>query len=74
MKTFGIILWSVLADASISTYHAHFLEKTALVFNSNCYKQCWTQLNCLLIDRESGISLFSKNINLLKKLQKYTVL
>ena len=26
------ILWSMLADASICTYHAHFVEKTALVF------------------------------------------
>ena len=68
------ILRSMLADASICTYHAHFLEKTALVFNSNCYKQWWTQLNCLLIDKEAGISLFSKNINLLKKLRKYIVM
>ena len=39
--------WSVLADASICSFHVEFQEMAALAFNSNCYKQWWNQLNCL---------------------------
>ena len=65
---------SVLADASICTFHINFLEKIALTFNSICYKQWWNQFKCWLIDRNAGISLFLENYNLLRKLQKYTVM